>query len=106
MQKLNKDINVNGNNILVDLTKGDGPLSGGQFRQEPAEKKGRCGDNTERQVEVVVVSKVLSGGKSSGKEGKPRSFEDEMIMADLRLDFYKNKKSKTSFSCQTTSLRY
>ena len=99
MQKLNKDIN--GNNILVDLTKGDGPLSGGQFRQEPAEKKGSCGDNTERQVEVVVVSKVLSGGKSIGKEGKPRSFEDEMIMimADLRLDFYKNKKSKTSFSC-------
>ena len=104
MQKLNKDIN--GNNILVDLTKGDRPMSGGQYRHGQAEKKGSGGDNTERQV--AMVSKALSGGKSSGKEGKPPSFEDEMIKADLRLDkIYKNKKkSKTNSSCQATSLRY
>ena len=103
MQKLNKDIN--GNNVLVDLAKGDGPLSGGQYRHGPAGKKGGGGDNTERQV--AVVSKALSSGKSSGKKGKPLSFEDEMIKADLRLDkVYKNKKSKTSFSCQATSLQY
>ena len=98
MQKLNKDIN--GNNVLGNLSQGNGPMSGGQYRQ-----KGVGGGNTERKV--TMVSKALSGGKSNGKEGKPLSFEDEMIKADLRLDkVYKNKKSKTNFSCQTTSLRY
>jgi len=88
-KKRSKDIN--GNNILVDLTEDDRSMVDDQFRKGQAKKKGFDEDSAKHQV--VEISKTLLVGKSNGKQSKPLSFDAEMIKADLRLDkIYKNKK--------------
>jgi len=93
-KKRNKDINSN--NILDDLTEDDGSKVGDQYRHGIDHKKASGGDRFKHQ-----------GDKSTRNESKPKSFEDEMLKADLRLDkVYKSKKSKSSSCKQVTSLRY
>jgi len=83
---------INGNNSFVDV----GSKVGHQFRHGEAQNKGIGGDKAKHQID-----------KSTRKDSKTQSFEDELLKADLRLDkVYKNKKSKSSSCYQVSSLRY
>jgi len=105
-KKRNKD--VNGNNILVDLTliEEDRSKVDDPYRKGQAKRKGSGGVSAKHQVDDI--REVLVVGKSNEKESKPPSFEAEMLKADLRLDkIYKNKKNRKSNSYgQVNSLRY